>query len=100
MEDKELNKLYKKVKNTNNKKGGNSKINKLDVTKINIYIDDVCLVENGERSKSYTEERGKGVMEQDEIILRINLKRGSHSEEIWTTDLSNEYIKINSEYRS
>ena len=79
---------------------GNSKINKLDVTKINIYIDDVCLVENGERSKSYTEERGKGVMEQDEIILRINLKRGSHSEEIWTTDLSNEYIKINSEYRS
>ena len=79
---------------------GNSKINKLDVTKINIYIDDVCLVENGERSKSYTEERGKGVMEQDEIILRINLKRGSHSEEIWTTDLSNEYIKINAEYRS
>jgi len=39
-------------------------------------------------------------MEQDEIILRINLKRGSHSEEIWTTDLSNEYIKINAEYRS
>ena len=79
---------------------GNSKINKLDVTKINIYIDDVCLVENGERSKSYTEERGKGVMEQDEIILRINLKRGSCSEEIWITDLSNEYIKINAEYRS
>ena len=67
---------------------------------MNVYIDDVCLVENGERSKSYTEEKGKKVMEQDEIILRIDLKRGFCSEEIWTTDLSYEYIKINAEYRS
>jgi glutamate N-acetyltransferase/amino-acid N-acetyltransferase len=32
--------------------------------------------------------------------LRINLRRGAFSEEIWTTDLSYEYIKINAEYRS
>jgi len=79
---------------------GNSKIGNLDISKVNVYIDDVCLVENGERSKSYTEEKGKKVMEQDEIILRIDLKRGFCSEEIWTTDLSYEYIKINAEYRS
>ena len=39
-------------------------------------------------------------MEQDEITLRIDLNQGSYNEEIWTTDLSYEYIKINAEYRS
>ena len=39
-------------------------------------------------------------MEQDEIVLSINLNRGLFDEEIWTTDLSYEYIKINAEYRS
>ena len=40
------------------------------------------------------------LMKQDEVSLIINLGRGSHTEEIWTTDLSNEYIKINAEYRN
>jgi len=79
---------------------GNSKISSLDISKVNIYIENICVVENGERSKTYTEENGKKVMEQDEITLRISLKRGSCNEEIWTTDLSYEYIKINAEYRS
>ena len=79
---------------------GNSKIKNLDISKVNIYIGDVCIVENGERSKMYTEESGKKVMDQDEITLKISLKRGSCNEEIWTTDLSYEYIKINAEYRS
>ena len=79
---------------------GNAEINNLDISKINIYFNDVCIVENGERSREYTEERGKKVMEQDEIVLSINLNRGLFDEEIWTTDLSYEYIKINAEYRS
>jgi len=79
---------------------GNSKINNLDISKVNIYFGEICVVENGERSKMYTEENGKTAMEQDEITLRIDLNRGSYNEEIWTTDLSYEYIKINAEYRS
>ena len=79
---------------------GNSNIRDLDIHKIDVYIDDICIVNNGERSKTYSEDKGKKVMRQNEIILRINLRRGSFSEEIWTTDLSYEYIKINAEYRS
>ena len=79
---------------------GNANIDSLDITKINIHINDVCIVDSGERSKTYTEEEGKRVMMQDEIILKISLKRGVCSEEVWTTDLSYEYVKINSEYRS
>ena len=79
---------------------GNSNIRDLDIHKIDVYIEDICIVNNGERSKTYSEDKGKKVMRQNEIILRINLRRGAFSEEIWTTDLSYEYIKINTEYRS
>ena len=79
---------------------GNSNIRDLDIHKIDVYIEDICIVNNGERSKTYNEDKGKKVMKQNEIILRINLRRGTFSEEIWTTDLSYEYIKINAEYRS
>ena len=79
---------------------GNSNIRDLDIHKIDVYIEDICIVNNGERSKTYSEDKGKKVMRQNEIILRINLRRGAFSEEIWTTDLSYEYIKINAEYRS
>ena len=79
---------------------GNSNIRDLDIHKIDVYIDDICIVNNGERSKTYSEDKGKKLMRQNEIILRINLRRGAFSEEIWTTDLSYEYIKINAEYRS
>ena len=79
---------------------GNSNIRDLDIHKIDVYIDDICIVNNGERSKTYSEDKGKKVMRQNEIILRINLRRGAFSEEIWTTDLSYDYIKINAEYRS
>tara|TARA_B100000959_G_scaffold72129_2_gene76502 strand:+ start:193 stop:1413 length:1221 start_codon:yes stop_codon:yes gene_type:complete len=79
---------------------GNSNIRDLDIHKIDVYIDNICIVNNGERSKTYSEDKGMKVMRQNEIILRINLRRGTFSEEIWTTDLSYEYIKINAEYRS
>jgi glutamate N-acetyltransferase/amino-acid N-acetyltransferase len=79
---------------------GNSNIRDLDIHKIDVYIDDICIVNNGERSKTYNEDKAKEVMKQNELILRINLRRGVFSEEIWTTDLSYEYIKINAEYRS
>ncbi len=79
---------------------GNSDIPDLNIDKVNVYLDDVCIVENGQRSVTYTELQGKEVMSQDEIKLSVKLNRGSSSEEIWTTDLSHEYITINAEYRT
>ena len=79
---------------------GNADIEDLDINKVNIYLDDVCIVEKGSRSKTYTEEKGKAVMLQEEIKLSVKLDRGKYKEEIWTTDLSHEYITINAEYRT
>ena len=79
---------------------GNVDINDLDITKVNIFIDTLCIVENGKRASSYSEEAGKEVMIQDDIKLTVQLNRGDYEETVWTTDLSHEYITINAEYRT
>ncbi|MEJ6654473.1 MAG: bifunctional glutamate N-acetyltransferase/amino-acid acetyltransferase ArgJ [Pseudomonas sp.] len=72
----------------------------LDVERIDVYLDDVCITRNGGRAAEYTEEQGAQVMAQAEITIRIELGRGDVSETIWTTDLSHEYVRINAEYRT
>ena len=72
----------------------------LDISKIDIYLDEVCIVEHGGVADSYTEEAGAAVMAKDEIAIRVDLSRGECSETIWTSDLSYDYVKINAEYRT
>jgi len=67
---------------------------------IKIYLGDVCIVENGGRASTYTEEQGQTVMNQEEITIRIELGRGKATETVWTSDLSYDYVKINAEYRT
>ncbi|VAW70327.1 Glutamate N-acetyltransferase @ N-acetylglutamate synthase [hydrothermal vent metagenome] len=71
-----------------------------DLDKIKIYLGDVCIVSNGGRDGAYTEEQGQRVMQESEISIRIELNTGVQSCCIWTSDLSYDYVKINSEYRS
>lgn len=71
-----------------------------DLDKIQIYLDDVCIVSNGGRDTVYTEEQGQRVMKQSEILIRIDLNNGDQQARIWTSDLSYDYVKINAEYRS
>ena len=79
---------------------GRTTLSDLDVEKISISLNDVKIVESGERAGDYTEAEGQRVMNQEEITVSISLGRGSASAVIWTCDLSHEYIRINSEYRS
>lgn len=79
---------------------GRSELSDIDVGSISISLNDVKIVERGQRAETYTEEDGQSVMNQEEIIVHISLGRGSASAVIWTCDLSHEYIRINSEYRS
>ncbi|MFT0213220.1 bifunctional glutamate N-acetyltransferase/amino-acid acetyltransferase ArgJ [Pseudomonas sp. F1_0610] len=72
----------------------------LDSRQVDIYLDDVQIVESGGRAASYTEEQGAAIMQQAEISIRIELARGTFSETLWTTDLSYEYVRINADYRS
>ncbi|GAA6133825.1 bifunctional glutamate N-acetyltransferase/amino-acid acetyltransferase ArgJ [Oceaniserpentilla sp. 4NH20-0058] len=79
---------------------GRSGVRDMIVENINIYLDDVCIVENGARAVSYTEEAGSKVMAQSELTIRIDMGRGNANETVWTTDLSHEYVSINADYRS
>ncbi len=79
---------------------GRAGVESLAVDRVRLFLDDVCIVENGGRAASYTEAQGQRVMQQPEITIRVELGRGSEQTVLWTTDLSHDYVTINSEYRS
>lgn len=79
---------------------GRANIPRLDLEKVNIALDDVFIVRNGEKAEDYTEERGQKVMDQVEISVHIDLGRGNDSTTVWTCDFSYDYVRINAEYRT
>ncbi len=79
---------------------GRTTLPDLDIERISISLNDVKIVESGKRAENYIEAEGQRVMQQEEITISISLGRGSASTVIWTCDLSHEYVRINSEYRS
>ena len=72
----------------------------LDVSKINLYLDDVWVAKDGGRNPDYKEEDGQRVMKQSEITVRVKLARGNASSTVYTCDLSHDYVSINADYRS
>ncbi len=79
---------------------GRAGLDALDVDKVDIYLDDVCIVSQGGRDAAYTEEAGQAVMQQEMITVRISLARGDAVTSVQTSDLSYDYVRINAEYRS
>ena len=71
-------------------------VKKIDNTSLN----DLLFAKNGSIATDYTESRGLEEMNKNEICLKIQMGRGSASSTMWTTDLSYDYVKINSEYRT
>ncbi len=79
---------------------GNAGIGDLNVETIRLHLDDVLVSEGGGRAPGYHEEEGLAVMARPDITVRVDLGRGSASAEVWTCDLSYDYVRINAEYRS
>lgn len=79
---------------------GNAQIEGLDPSLINIFLNDLLFAKNGSIAADYTELKGSEEMNKNEICLKIQLGRGMAASTMWTTDLSYDYVKINSEYRT
>jgi glutamate N-acetyltransferase/amino-acid N-acetyltransferase len=79
---------------------GYAGVDDLDVSKLNLYLDDVWVAKNGGRNPDYQEADGQRVMKQSEITIRVKLARGNAAATVWTCDLSHEYVSINADYRS
>ena len=79
---------------------GYSGVHNLDTDKVRLYLGEVLVAEHGGRALSYTEAAGQKVMNEDEILVRVDLQRGREAATIYTCDLSHGYVSINADYRS
>ncbi len=79
---------------------GRAEIADFDISRVNIYLDEVCVVQDGARAAEYTEEQGARVMARSDITIRVELGRGDAKDQVWTCDLSYDYVRINAEYRT
>lgn len=79
---------------------GRAGLTHLDITQVQIDLNEVTIVRNGGVAPDYTEAAGQSVMQESEITIRVQLGRGLFTEQIWTCDLSHEYVSINADYRT
>ena len=72
----------------------------LETSKLSLYINKLQVVAAGELAPGYIEAKGLEQMAKQEIEIHLNLGLGEGLATIWTTDLSHEYVEINSQYRT
>ncbi|OSI12092.1 bifunctional glutamate N-acetyltransferase/amino-acid acetyltransferase ArgJ [Neisseria canis] len=72
----------------------------VDTENLRMWLGDVLVAEKGGRAASYTEEDGQRVMNEPEITVRIDLRKGLEKAVVYTCDLTKEYVAINADYRS
>jgi glutamate N-acetyltransferase/amino-acid N-acetyltransferase len=71
-----------------------------DPEKVDIGFDDVPMVRNGLGQGREVEQAATQVLKQRQFAVNIDLKAGSGKSELYTCDLSLDYVKINADYRS
>ncbi|MFV1992975.1 MAG: bifunctional glutamate N-acetyltransferase/amino-acid acetyltransferase ArgJ [Acidiferrobacterales bacterium] len=79
---------------------GRAHLSDMDIQKVNLSINGVTVLSNGQVDAAYTEEQGQAAMTQEDIVIEVDLALANGSSRVWTSDLSHEYIRINAEYRS
>ncbi len=72
----------------------------LDQNLIDMHLGDVHVVRAGGRHPDYVEADAARVMKEADVLVRVHLHRGPASEQVWTCDFSEDYVRINADYRS
>jgi glutamate N-acetyltransferase/amino-acid N-acetyltransferase len=67
---------------------------------LELRVGDVVLVQEGAPASGEWEQAAHAVMKQPEFTVVLDLHMGESEESVWTTDLSEEYVGINADYRS
>jgi glutamate N-acetyltransferase/amino-acid N-acetyltransferase len=79
---------------------GKAQVEQLDLDKVDIKINALALIVQGEPAADYFEHLGKHEFGKSEIEINIDLNLGQYKHHVWTSDLSHEYVTINADYRS
>ena len=74
--------------------------NKFQEKNVSIKMGDIKVMENGEIHKKYREALGKKEFKKKRISIAVKLGSSKHSAKVKSSDLTHEYISINSDYRS
>ncbi len=65
--------------------------------KTDVYIGDICLFKSG-KPLPFDKKLASGLLKCEKVLIRVDLNIGQQSATAWGCDLSEEYVKINSEY--
>ncbi len=69
-------------------------------SKLNLWFGGVQMVQSGMGLGLAAERRIAKVFRQKEFTITVGLGQGRHKAQMWTTDLSFDYVRINASYRS
>ena len=78
---------------------GKTQIN-VQIKKIKIYIQGFLLCENGRSVETVDEAALSNSLKNKNVKKLVDLSEGDKEFTSWTSDLTEEYIKINADYRS
>lgn len=79
---------------------GRAGIEALDIAGVSIRLGGTPVVSGGAPDAAYTEERGRAALAGPDVCVDIGLGRGDRAETVWTSDLSDGYVRVNADYRS
>ena len=79
---------------------GRAEVDCILIELVNVWINDLQIVQNGWRHPDYDEDAGQAVMNANDIDVWISMGLGSGYCRVMTCDLTTEYVRINAEYRT
>lgn len=79
---------------------GRAGVDALDINGVRLSIGGQEVAVKGARSGSYNEAEVARRMRSDSFDIVIDLGRGMHAARMWTCDFSEDYVRINADYRT
>jgi glutamate N-acetyltransferase / amino-acid N-acetyltransferase len=73
---------------------------KINLNKLSISFGNMKIVQEGKLHHKYDEKKAASYMKTENISINIEVSTGNKNFTAYTMDFTNEYIKINSDYRS
>ncbi len=70
-----------------------------DPANCDIFLGDLMVCEKG-TALLFDEDAAKKILQQKEVLIRLDLHEGSASDRMWTCDFSYDYVRINGSYRT
>lgn len=77
---------------------GRSGVN-FDISKVNVRIGNLTVARQG-RGLKFDEAKALEILRRDEVVITLDLAQGEAEVTEWTCDLTEDYIRINADYRS